>query len=462
MSHPKRRFELVDDKSRKFWEIWTAGAEVHTAYGRIGTAGQSTVKDEGSDAAAAKLAEKLVREKTKKGYVEVGAAPATKAAEADPLARLAELAAVDAVDEDGDELLGLADLEVLATREARDNEAAALVALGVVAPPGTLTPLVRHGSGSLVVGWQPDATSAMRAVWIDSEGDPRAVFARSMEEMFTLLPHGLGYLYDCLRAAQTGAKHGRASACDVEAWTSAGFPPHRDPAGAVREAHRDAPSFEAWLEQPGKGAGQPATPASSGSASPASEDPDAVEWRIVHGADLSDDEKRELVGALLEATSFRDPALAVAAFRWALDDRLTSDDVDGDTITYHLIRMLELTPDDDALLFEYLRAVADADYAYTDRRLGDLAKLPGVSPARAKRLALGGTFVEGWCLEISRTRPTPPNWVADALRRSFRLAVELGATESDWLAMRDELITARIASDDRPDAGEMRLWTAEG
>jgi predicted DNA-binding WGR domain protein len=74
-----RRFELVDGRSNKFWEISVEGSAVRTTYGRIGTAGQTAVKEEGTSAAAAKLEAKLVQEKTKKGYVEVGA-PAAPAA----------------------------------------------------------------------------------------------------------------------------------------------------------------------------------------------------------------------------------------------------------------------------------------------------------------------------------------------------------------------------------------------
>jgi predicted DNA-binding WGR domain protein len=75
-------FEFSEGTSNKFWEIWSDGSEVHTRYGKIGTAGQTTVKDEGDDAKAAKLYAKLVAEKTKKGYVEVGGGSATSAAPA--------------------------------------------------------------------------------------------------------------------------------------------------------------------------------------------------------------------------------------------------------------------------------------------------------------------------------------------------------------------------------------------
>ena len=78
----KRMFEFSEGTSNKFWEIWSDGSEVHTRYGKIGTAGQTTVKDEGDDAKAAKLYAKLVAEKTKKGYVEVGGGSSASAAPA--------------------------------------------------------------------------------------------------------------------------------------------------------------------------------------------------------------------------------------------------------------------------------------------------------------------------------------------------------------------------------------------
>ena len=82
----KRYFEFSEGTSNKFWEIWLEGVEVHTRYGKIGSEGQRTLKDEGSAEKAQKLFDKLVREKTGKGYVEKsaggGAAPAAKAEKA--------------------------------------------------------------------------------------------------------------------------------------------------------------------------------------------------------------------------------------------------------------------------------------------------------------------------------------------------------------------------------------------
>ncbi len=89
----KRYFEFVEGSSSKFWEVWIDGTQVLTRYGKIGASGQTTVKDEGSAAGASKLHDKLVREKTGKGYVEKtsggGAAPAA----ASPAAAVAAPAA---------------------------------------------------------------------------------------------------------------------------------------------------------------------------------------------------------------------------------------------------------------------------------------------------------------------------------------------------------------------------------
>ncbi len=70
----KRYFEFSEGSSNKFWEISIDGGNVKTRYGKIGTPGQQTLKELGSAAAAQKEYDKLVAEKTKKGYVEGSAA----------------------------------------------------------------------------------------------------------------------------------------------------------------------------------------------------------------------------------------------------------------------------------------------------------------------------------------------------------------------------------------------------
>ena len=66
-----RRFEFADGGSHKSWEIAVAGAEVTVRYGRIGAQGQTSTKTFADAATAAKHADKLIGEKTDKGYREV-------------------------------------------------------------------------------------------------------------------------------------------------------------------------------------------------------------------------------------------------------------------------------------------------------------------------------------------------------------------------------------------------------
>jgi predicted DNA-binding WGR domain protein len=73
----KRYFEFIgEDKSRKsesaakFWEVSVSGSTMNVRFGKIGVNGQTTVKEFSSTDEATKAAEKLIAEKTKKGYIE--------------------------------------------------------------------------------------------------------------------------------------------------------------------------------------------------------------------------------------------------------------------------------------------------------------------------------------------------------------------------------------------------------
>jgi predicted DNA-binding WGR domain protein len=66
----KRYFEFVEGTSSKFWEIKVEGNQFFTRYGKIGTDGQMTQKDWPSNDKAQAEADKLIAEKTRKGYVE--------------------------------------------------------------------------------------------------------------------------------------------------------------------------------------------------------------------------------------------------------------------------------------------------------------------------------------------------------------------------------------------------------
>jgi predicted DNA-binding WGR domain protein len=70
VSNGTRHFEFSEGTSNKFWEITLSGSDVKTRYGKIGTTGQQTLKELGTAAAAQKEYDKLIAEKTKKGYVE--------------------------------------------------------------------------------------------------------------------------------------------------------------------------------------------------------------------------------------------------------------------------------------------------------------------------------------------------------------------------------------------------------
>ncbi|MGL6073122.1 MAG: WGR domain-containing protein [Fimbriiglobus sp.] len=65
-----RTFTFSDSKSHKFWNIDVQGTKFIVTYGKIGTAGQTSEKEWPSDAKCQAEADKLIKEKTGKGYVE--------------------------------------------------------------------------------------------------------------------------------------------------------------------------------------------------------------------------------------------------------------------------------------------------------------------------------------------------------------------------------------------------------
>lgn len=77
----KRRFEFIEGGSSKFWELELAGTELHIAWGKIGAAGQSQTKSFATARKAEAAAQKLVTDKTGKGYAEVTALPEKAPAE---------------------------------------------------------------------------------------------------------------------------------------------------------------------------------------------------------------------------------------------------------------------------------------------------------------------------------------------------------------------------------------------
>jgi superfamily I DNA and/or RNA helicase/predicted DNA-binding WGR domain protein len=66
-----RRFVFSDGSSHKFWEAATDGLKMVVRFGRVGTRGQVQVKTFGTAARVEEEKEKMIREKTAKGYKEV-------------------------------------------------------------------------------------------------------------------------------------------------------------------------------------------------------------------------------------------------------------------------------------------------------------------------------------------------------------------------------------------------------
>ncbi|MVT08407.1 WGR domain-containing protein [Chitinophaga tropicalis] len=64
----RTRFIYQDGKSHKFWDIEIAGSQFTVYYGKAGTQGQIQTKEFTSEEECRKAAEKLIAEKTKKGY----------------------------------------------------------------------------------------------------------------------------------------------------------------------------------------------------------------------------------------------------------------------------------------------------------------------------------------------------------------------------------------------------------
>ncbi|MBD2705641.1 WGR domain-containing protein [Spirosoma sp. BT702] len=67
-----RYFSFTDDKSDKFWQIDTHDTSFTVTFGKRGTTGQSQVKTFDTADRCQREADKLIREKTAKGYVESG------------------------------------------------------------------------------------------------------------------------------------------------------------------------------------------------------------------------------------------------------------------------------------------------------------------------------------------------------------------------------------------------------
>jgi predicted DNA-binding WGR domain protein len=67
----KQCYEFVAGTSAKFWKVKTGGESVTFEWGRIGTSGQSMIKDFPTSTDATKAAFKKINEKAREGYKQV-------------------------------------------------------------------------------------------------------------------------------------------------------------------------------------------------------------------------------------------------------------------------------------------------------------------------------------------------------------------------------------------------------
>jgi predicted DNA-binding WGR domain protein len=89
----QREFQFREGGSDKFWAIDVAGKAFTVRFGRTGTAGQAQTKEFGSLAEAQQAADKLIAEKTRKGYVEVSGGSAVPVGAAAPAPKVKAKAA---------------------------------------------------------------------------------------------------------------------------------------------------------------------------------------------------------------------------------------------------------------------------------------------------------------------------------------------------------------------------------
>jgi predicted DNA-binding WGR domain protein len=98
MSEWTVQLEFAEGTSSKFWRARVEGKTLYVNYGKIGSNGQTQVKDFADAAAARGEYEKLVREKRKKGYQDAGSAK--------PDDEDADVQTDDDVDDDADDDTG--------------------------------------------------------------------------------------------------------------------------------------------------------------------------------------------------------------------------------------------------------------------------------------------------------------------------------------------------------------------
>jgi predicted DNA-binding WGR domain protein len=71
----RREFRYREGGAQKFWAIAVEGKQYTVQFGKVGARGQTQTRQFASADEARRAADKLIAEKTRKGYAEVGGAP---------------------------------------------------------------------------------------------------------------------------------------------------------------------------------------------------------------------------------------------------------------------------------------------------------------------------------------------------------------------------------------------------
>jgi predicted DNA-binding WGR domain protein len=103
MSEWTVHLEFEDGNSSKFWRARVEGKTLYVNYGKIGSNGQTQVKDLADPAAAKREYDKLVAEKRKKGYADAGSGAGRSPADADEDAGADDADGADEDDADEDD-----------------------------------------------------------------------------------------------------------------------------------------------------------------------------------------------------------------------------------------------------------------------------------------------------------------------------------------------------------------------
>lgn len=161
---PMPRYEFKEGTSSKFWQIDLDGTAFTTTYGKIGTSGQTSLKQWKDAATAKKEYDKLIAEKTKKGYSLVGGGGGGKTS----------------TNGAGKKTNGAA---------AAAAPAPAKKATKVAAAPAAKKPAAAKGNAALEkkIDAEPDNDDAWAVYtdWLVEQGDPRGELGAVQERLRT-------------------------------------------------------------------------------------------------------------------------------------------------------------------------------------------------------------------------------------------------------------------------------------